>query len=206
MRNATALSRPGKRPRAMLAGARRLALTLAVAALAAGCATTQPPVAAHGEPAMSRWIGRFAVSWTEAASPPRTGSASGRFALTEAGDRIALDVLSPFGQTIARAQAGPDGATLEAADGQRHAADSPEALTEAVLGWRIPVRQLPAWLSGAHPDRMLDAGWLVSVEAREEGRPSRMTLRWPAEFVRTATRDVTIRLILDSHEARDATR
>lgn len=206
MQRAPALSRQGKRPYAGPGGARHLVLTLAVAALAAGCATTPPPLAAPGEPAMSRWIGRFAVSWTEAASPPRTGSASGRFALTEAGDRIALDVFSPFGQTVARAQAGPNGATLEAADGQRHEAASPEALTEAVLGWRIPVRQLPDWLGGAHPDRILDAGWLVSVEAREDGRPSRLTLRWPAEYVRTATRDVTIRLILDTPEARDATR
>ena len=155
---------------------------------------------------MSRWTGRFAASWTEAASSPRTGSASGRFGLTEAGDRVALEVFSPFGQTVARAQAGPQGATLEAADGQRHEAESPEALTEAVLGWRIPVRQLPDWLGCTHPDRIVDAGWLVSVEAREDGRPSRLTLRWPAEYVQTAPRDVTIRLILDAPAPREPTR
>ncbi len=144
------------------------AFALALALLAAGCAT---PVAPPAEPGVrpTIWSGRFAARWLESADPPREQAASGRFLLRAGDQRTELDVYSPFGQTIARAVAGPHGASLQTADGVRHQAGSPEALTERVLGWRIPVARLPAWLAGdpaSQPtgDDFEDAGWSVSVE------------------------------------------
>lgn len=179
--------------------ARRLAGVLCGAALlAAGCATPVAPPA-PGEQAQA-WAGRFAVTWTPASPPPREERASGRFTLREAGDRTELEVFSPFGQTVARALSRPGASVLETADGRRFEAENPEALTESVLGWRAPVQQLPGWLRGALPDQFVDSGWKVSVDAREGGRPQRLTLTWPAEFVASAWRKVTIRLVLDPQD------
>jgi outer membrane lipoprotein LolB len=179
--------------------ARRLAGVFCGAALlAAGCAT---PVAPTGPGEQGRaWAGRFAVTWTPESPPPREERASGRFTLREAGDRTELEVFSPFGQTVARALAQPGSAVLETADGRRLEAGNPEALTESVLGWRAPVQQLPGWLRGDLPDQFVDSGWRISVDAREGGRPQRLTLTWPAEVVASAWRTVTIRLLLDPQD------
>lgn len=172
------------------------------ALLAAGCATpVAPPVEPGARP--ESWSGRFAANWLESADPPREQAASGRFFLRASGQRTELDVYSPFGQTIARAAAGPEGAMLETADGVRHRAESPEALTERVLGWRIPVGRLPAWLGGDASARPVaaafdDADWAVSVdEATDDGTPRRVTLRWPSRPPASEWRRVTIRLVID---------
>lgn len=187
------------------AGPRRAGCAFAVALLAAGCAT---PVAPPSEPGVrpTSWSGRFAARWLETADPPREQTASGRFLLCAVDQRTELHVYSPFGQTIARAAAGPRGASLETADGARHEAESPEALTERVLGWRIPVGRLPAWLAGdpashASGESFDDAGWTVSVdEAVGGGSPRRMTLRWPSRPPASEWRRVTIRLVIDGAE------
>lgn len=171
-----------------------LAAILGTALVAAGCATPAPTSA----PAEGRsWLGRFAVTWTPDAQPPRQERASGRFTLRELGERTELEVFSPFGQTVARASSRPGSTVLETADGRRYEADNPELLTESVLGWRAPVQSLPKWLSATGPDHLVQAGWDVRVEARENGLPRRLTLSWPAEIVATSWRQVTIRLVLD---------
>lgn len=181
----------------------RLALTLTAALLIAGCATPEPP--GTGEP-VARWSGRFAATWVEPADPPREERASGSFSLRASGATTELDVFSPFGQTVAHAVTGPGGAMLETSDGKRHEADSPEVLTEKVLGWRIPVGRLPDWLritirAGIAPAPFVDSGWSISAEATGNGEPPRrLTLRWPSEGEAAGSRRVTIRLVLDTTE------
>jgi outer membrane lipoprotein LolB len=172
----------------------RAAVLCAAALLAAGCAT--PTVPEAPVPGLRSWAGRFAVTWTPAGEPPRQERASGRFTLRELGGRTELEVFSPFGQTVARALARPGEASLETADGRRFEAGDAEALTQTVLGWRAPVQRLPAWLDGELPDRSVEAGWSVQVDARDGGRPQRMTLGWPAGEADAQPR-VTIRLALD---------
>jgi len=185
---------------------RGLATAFATALLAAGCATPVAPPAPAGVPP-SIWSGRFAVTWSEPADPGREERASGRFLLRADGERTELDVFSPFGQTLAHAVAGPEGATLETSDGARHAAHSPEALTEQVLGWRVPVARLADWLrggagAGASRTGFVDAGWTVSVDDADAAqRPRRLTLRWPSEPSPPGSRRVTIRLVVDSTDA-----
>ncbi|HWS75114.1 MAG TPA: outer membrane lipoprotein LolB [Quisquiliibacterium sp.] len=198
------MSRSERRRARPLAGA-----ICAAAMLLAGCATPASPPAPADE--VRSWAGRFAVTWTPAAPPPRQESASGRFSLREAGDRTELEVFSPFGQTVARALARPGTAVLETADGRRFEAPDPEALTESVLGWRAPVQMLPAWLRGNGADRLVESGWDVQVDARDNGRPQRLTLSWPAGITPSppARPRVTIRLLLDPAEgaaAPDGTR
>lgn len=185
--------------RAGRSGLRPAAALCAAVLLAAGCATPVAPPVTDG--AAQAWAGRFAVTWTPAAPPPDEERASGRFTLRELGDRTELEVFSPFGQTVARALSRPGSAVLETSDGRRFEAENPEALTESVLGWRAPVQQLPGWLQGGQPDRHVASGWSVQVDAREQGRPQRLTLRWPAEPVAAELRKVTIRLILDPPDA-----
>lgn len=186
--------------------ARAFGAAVAGALLAAGCAT---PVAPPSEPGSlpSSWSGRFAVTWSEPADPTREERATGRFLLREADGRTELDVFSPFGQTLARAITGPSGSVLETSDGARHEAQSPEALTEQVLGWRVPVGRLAEWLRGsasrgAAAGNFQDGGWSIRVdEADSAERPRRLTLRWPTEPAPAQSRRVTIRLVVDSGDA-----
>jgi hypothetical protein len=185
----------------LIVASRRLSVASIAALLAAGCATPVPPP--EGGPPVSRWSGRFAATWVVPADPPREERASGRFSLREAGATTELDVLSPFGQTLAHAVASPAGAMIETSDGVRHEADSPDALTERVLGWRIPVGRLPDWLrlAGRAENAVapfVDSGWSISADAAGDGeRPARLTLRWPVDGSAAGLRRVTIRLVLD---------
>lgn len=159
------------------------------------------PTGDTGSGGPARWSGRFSADWTEATEPPRSDRSSGRFELAAASGRTTLEVMSPFGQTVVRAQAGPDGASMETADGRRYVSDTPEALTETVLGWRIPILRLPHWLTQDHPDRAVENGWDVRIEEREGTLPRRLRLRWPAEGTAGNGRSVTIRLVVDASPA-----
>ena len=59
-----------------------------------------------------------------------------------------LQLFSPFGQTMASATARAGGASLTTSDGKTFQADTTDELVHQVLGWRLPVDSLPAWLSG----------------------------------------------------------
>ena len=202
-------------------------LIVATTTLVAACASPRAPQQSGDAPDES-WSGRFSVTWrpAEGVADER---ASGRFLLAENAGRSRLEVFSPFGQTIARAQASATGARLETADGRVFDAASAEALTEEVLGWRAPVSRLARWLRGqigapgtgpcdtstqiagtAAPDLcaapVIDDGWAVVVERWSEqtpgGRPmpERLTLTWPAPDPPAQAHRVTIRLLIDRGE------
>lgn len=181
-------------------GLARMLLAATLAASAVGCATPQLPVQPAGAEPRSSWLGRFAATWTVASTPPSIEQVSGRFTLVDGGGRTELEIFSPLGQTLARAVTDPTASVLETADGRRFEAQNPEALTEQVLGWRIPVQRLPAWFSERSAEQANDSGWKVTIDARDQGLPSRLTLAWPQETVPTSWRRVTIRLILDERQ------
>lgn len=188
----------------------RALATLACAAWLAGCAApVAPPLTdALGRP--SSWSGRFSVTWN-AGDAGVEQSASGRFLLTEEGPRTQLELFSPFGQTLARARTDPDGARLDTADGRAFAAPDAESLTQAALGWRMPIGHLPAWLrgdtdpAGARADvagthDTVASGWTIRIEPGDAGQPSRVALRWPAPDAPSQTPRVAIRLVLDPRQ------
>ncbi len=181
----------------MPAGRRRVAGRLASLALVLGlaaCATVQPPTL-PGTDGVSTWEGRFAATITPADGGAQQRS-TGRFALSASRSAAELELISPLGNTIARARADDAGATMTTADGRRYSADSAEALTEQAIGWRVPVRSLPGWLRGQvarpvssepGPDGRprLAVGreeyWEIRVDQWGENLPTRLTLRWPAD-------------------------
>lgn len=191
------------------AGARG-ALAIGVAALlVAGCATA-PPVA-PGAPALDGapnfWTGRFAVTYSEGGFEPREERSSGRFSLRADDERRELELASPLGQTMAQVTLDAREATLVASDGRSYRAQSAEALTERVFGWRVPLGDLPRWLAGRvdRPTQRADGrvvagtdrGWSVRFDAFDGDRPQRLSLDWPADGG-DGLRRLELKLVVDS--------
>jgi len=84
-----------------------------------------------------------------------------------AGERDALELASPLGQTIALMSGDGAAARLQSADGRVLDAGNWTKLTEAGLGWPLPVEGLKYWIQGA---ARADAAF--TAEADEEGRAS----------------------------------
>lgn len=192
-----------------LAGRRRALVLLApLPLLAAGCATTSPldvSMTPDAAARLSRWSGRFAVTLTEPGAEIREERASGRFLLHQAAGSTELELLSPLGQTIATAVLDNARASLATAEGERFEADSAEALTERVFGWRIPIGNLPDWLRGRVAGASRTAGgivegiehdWAIRLDGWRDAGPGRLDLDWPA-VPRAGVRRVKLRLIVD---------
>jgi len=179
------MATPGART---LYGQRRHAIRLFACALLGGCAMLAPI-----EHAERLYVGRFAASVSQG---EQHDSVSGRFTMAVRSDNITVDLASPLGNTLARIQATDSGATLTAPqpDGSMATWEGtgPEALTETVLGWRLPVSGLADWIAGrpaaGRPFRLTPAdgmaqridqdGWIVRIDERfaVTGEPRRLTL------------------------------
>lgn len=175
-------------------GAALRALLLLAAATLSACATVRPAAAPGG----LEYTGRFSVSWLdpELANPQQR--ASGRFALRVEGERSELEISTPLGQTLALARVSPQIATLETSDGNRWQSEYPDTLTEQAFGWPAPLAQLPRWLAKRDAADFEEAGWLILIEARQDGLPARLTLRWPAQPAARRVRAVELRLLVDA--------
>jgi outer membrane lipoprotein LolB len=194
--------------------ARRAAISLLAVALLADC-TSLAPIA----PADRVYSGRFAANVT---GVEQRESVSGRFTLAVRGGSITIDLASPLGNTLARVQATQDRATLTAPQSDGSLATwegtSPEALTERVLGWRLPVSGLADWIAGRpapdRPARQLpdsgpaqrieQDGWTITVEERfdESDQPRRLSLDRPSIANAPAVR---LRLVVDGPPDAQAT-
>ncbi len=189
---------------------RRRLLAAAVAALTlAGCAA--PPLTPDVGGA-AQWSGRFSVTASSDGAPDERSS--GRFLLHVLDGRSRLELSSPLGQTLAQLQLADGRAQLTTAEGKRFEADSAEALTEQVFGWRVPVGDLPRWLDGrfSSPTEFdgtrvaaaRESDWTIRVEAwRDEARPARLALTWPADADQATApaangRRLSLRLVVDS--------
>jgi outer membrane lipoprotein LolB len=189
---------PGPRP--VLTSGR---LGLALCLLAAGCASL--PAAPDGV----SYEGRFALAVD---GTDRHQTASGRFALTVAGSDVTLDLSTPLGTTVARVQSGPSGArlTVPTAGGLRteHGPD-PEALSQQVLGWALPMSGIGDWIEGRpvkdRPYRLDPAndgatelqqdGWTIRFDPRgPDGRIRRLDMSRPQQGEAPA---VSLRVVLD---------
>jgi outer membrane biogenesis lipoprotein LolB len=177
------------------------AFLMAAAALS-GCATTAegPVRPAAGEAALPLELsGRFTTTYVTSLPETRRESASGRFELYKDTSRLTVDLLSPFGQTLARAeQVAGQPARLRTADGKEATGATLEEVFQRAIGIRVPAARLPDWLSDRFeevvrrsPDgrrvTARDAGWLIE---REGGR---WDLVW-----HEGTQRVEVRLLLDA--------
>jgi outer membrane lipoprotein LolB len=171
--------------------------------LAAGCATL-PPVTGEAS-----YAGRFALAVD---GTGRHETASGRFALAVSGSDVTLDLSTPLGTTVARVQAGADGArlTVPTAGGLRtERGPDPEALSLKVLGWTLPVSGIGDWIEGRpvkdRPYRMEPGdngatelqqdGWTIRFDPRgPDGRIRRLDMSRPQQGEAPA---VSLRVVLD---------
>ncbi len=185
----------------LLSGLRH-GLLAALTVLAAGCATTPPaPVvpATSALPSPLQLAGRFSTAYTPPLPETRRESASGRFELFKDESRLTVDLISPFGQTIARAEHRSGGpATLQTADNRRFTGATLDEVFERAIGIRVPAEKLPYWLTdrfeqvlerSADGRRIVarDAGWDID---RSDGR---WDLVW-----HEGTQRIEVRLLLDA--------
>jgi outer membrane lipoprotein LolB len=132
---------------------RRAVFALASAGLVAlaGCsvAPTRGPAISNAATELSTqtsraYHGRFAVQYVDQNGQPR--NAYGNFDWQEHGDTVTLQLLSPFGQTLAIVTSSPSSATLELPNRQPLTADSVDTLMQHALGFALPVNGLRYWL------------------------------------------------------------
>jgi outer membrane lipoprotein LolB len=163
--------------------------------LLAGCASPGfllPAIDAEFEVA-----GRIAVRYRDDAG---TGNVAWRHGARS--DEMLLT--SPLGQGIARIVRTGDEVVLTAQDGREFRAADAEALTDQVLGFRLPLRGLADWVRGrpAAPPasaptlvrrdatgRLLEleqSGWRISYLEYANALPSRLTLTFPGLELRLA--------------------
>lgn len=110
------------------------------------CSTTAPlPSGSRRYRSDVRLSGRLSVSYQVAGKPQ---SLQGKFDWLQRGEQIAIELLTPLGQTMARIAITPTRARLEQSNGEVSEASSIDQLTEQHLGWALPVEGMRYWLQG----------------------------------------------------------
>ena len=184
------------------ASMRALAVALTSALLLAACATTSSVSSPD-----RAYTGRFAVT---TAFGEKRENISGRFNFEVRGPQQVLELASPLGTTVARIEIEPGGARATGAGMQEVRGADADALTEQLLGWRLPVSGLADWIEGRpvaqraarlqrDGDRVVlieQDGWEIRLSEYFEGlsRPRRLALERPAG---PNAPSVLLRLIVD---------
>lgn len=97
----------------------------------------------------------------------------------QCGDRLAVRISGPLGQTVARIDGGPESLMLQFEGREPVATSEPESLMREQLGWSLPLRALRYWVraqaapgtaaefSGPQqqPDSLRQAGWQIDYLA-----------------------------------------
>ena len=111
--------------------------------------------------ATKEWSGRLSLQVQS--NPPQQLNAS--FALQGDAQKGQLDVLSPFGTTLASLQWTPQEAVLQQGDQQQRFA-SITIMTERLTGTPLPMTELFDWLNGQPTSA---AGWQTDVSQLSSG-------------------------------------
>ena len=118
---------------------------MAFVALISGCASLNAPSESAFPPreSLSDFLleGRFALRHDDK-------NYAGRLRWTHEGENDTLLLSTPFGQGLAQISTTADEARLETSDGKVFIANSAEALTNQVLGYPLPLKQLSYWVRG----------------------------------------------------------
>ena len=173
--------------------------------LVAGCATPVGDVADEAAALTGpsfRLEGRVSVRYGDEAL-------SGRIFWVHADERDEVDLASPLGNRLSRVQRDRDGVTLTDSQGRVARAMDAESLTEARLGWRLPLAGLAQWVRGqaAAPGaalmrddagraaRLSEAGW--DIEFAYGSEAGRLPRRLILNFTR-GEKPLEIRLVVDT--------
>jgi outer membrane lipoprotein LolB len=112
-----------------------------------------------------------------------TGNVNWRHAGT--GDEMLIT--TPLGQGVARIVRQGDAVVLTTAEGKEFRAADSEALTERVLGFRLPIEGLADWVQGKPSPALESRGWKVEYLQRDEqNRPRLMRMTYQGVEVRFA--------------------
>ena len=180
-------------------------------ALLAACATQGPAGPGSSSAAMQPAVQAFAA---EGRISVRYGeqSLSGKFTWTHATGRDELGLATPLGNQLAQIVRDPSGVQLTNSRQERYSAPDVESLTEAQLGWRLPLAGLTDWVQGRPREasaaasrddagrllQLKEAGWVIDYSyAGAATLPQRLILSYPR-----AEQALEIRLVLDTWEAR----
>lgn len=182
-------------------GRRRNLVRALAALLLSGCAAV-PQV-----PPERSYTGRFSAVATQG---EKRDSVSGRFTLELRGERRSIDLATPLGTTVAHVEIGPEGAQASGPGLQDIRGADADALTERLLGWRLPVSGLADWIEGRpapgrparverdgeRPVVIEQDGWTVRLAQRFEdsARPRLIVIERPASPFGPG---VVLRLIVD---------
>ena len=175
---------------------RRVAAALCALLLLSACAELQ--LLLPGDRLEFELAGRLAARF-------RDEAASGNIAWRHSVDGDEVLITTPVGSTVARLVRDGGGVVLSSADGTEHRADDVEALTERVLGFRLPLAGLTDWVRGrtapgpvqfeqrdsaGRLQQLEQAGWKVEYQAyREDGLPVRLRLSYPGLELRLAVHE-----------------
>lgn len=125
--------------------------TILCISLLGACTTTSKPVSTTQAQQSRDYATDFAVSGTvniQYQEQEQAQVVQLDYEWQQQGDSLQIELTSPLGQTVARIQQDPRGASLEQAkQATRYAADTEQLLYDS-LGWTLPVRGLSAWLQG----------------------------------------------------------
>ena len=126
---------------------------------------------------------------------------SGNIAWRHAGGSDELLITSPLGAGVARIVRDGNSVTLSTAEPKEYRGTDPEALTEEVLGFRVPVTGLADWVRGRPSGQgdakaqydaagrlqtLEQAGWKVEYLEYDGQMPSRLRLTYPGIELRLA--------------------
>jgi outer membrane lipoprotein LolB len=82
----------------------------------------------------------------------KSDGGSGTLTWTQNGDSYEFVVRGPVGAKSFRLSVTPEGAVLDGLDGGPIRSPDAESLVEKALGWRVPLRDLRAWVLGLRAD------------------------------------------------------
>lgn len=168
------------------------ALAVLAALMVAACASLQP--AADHTAVEFELSGRIATRYKEEA-------ASGNVAWRHSRETDEMLITTPVGSSVARVVRNGNDIVLTTGERDYHATDA-EAITEQVLGFRVPLAGLTEWVRGRAVEgspssltrdkegrlaTLAQKGWNVEYqEYRADGLPVRMKLSYPGIELRLA--------------------
>lgn len=154
------------------------AAALFYAALLAACAPL--PIEPPSGPLEFSFAGRIAARY-------RNESFTGNVAWRHAREGDELLISTPTGQGVAQIVRQGDAVLLRTAEPREYRDSDPEALTERVLGFRIPIGGFADWVQGKPSPELESRGWRVEYLERDaQGRPTRMRLTYQGIELRLA--------------------
>ena len=114
-------------------------------------------------------------------------SFTGNIAWRHARDGDELLIGTPTGQGVAQIVRQGEAVLLKTAEPREYRDTDAEALTERVLGFRLPIDGLADWVQGKPSPQLESRGWKVEYQERDaQGRPTRMRLTYQGIELRLA--------------------